>query len=232
MGSYLFANQYQNEVIAEEDRQFKQEWFRHHDRVPDNCYKFAFVDPAIGQKSHHDYTAIVIIHVDYSGQWYVEVANRYRMNPTELVEKLFLLHQTIKLQGIGIETVAYQEALLYMLSEQMKLRKQVLPVQGIKRDKQSKNSRILGLVPRFEWGRISLAKGLSDLEDELTTFPRGSHDDLADALSSLEEMVFYPEKKEPEIEKPNSAGDLRYEQWYIGQLAKGKKPASHGEDES
>lgn len=231
MGSYLFANQYQNEVIADEDRRFKTEWFKHHDSPPDNCYKFAFVDPAIGQQKHHDYTSIVIVHVDYEGKWWVEVANRYRMSPTDLVEKLFKLQEVVKLNGIGIEIVAYQEALLYMLAEQMRLRKIVLPVQGIKRDRQSKNSRILGLVPRFEWGRISLAKGLTDLEDELTTFPRASYDDLSDALSSLEEMVYYPEKKEAIIEKPNSPGDIDYERWYISQLAKGRTPTNDNDRE-
>ena len=229
MGSYLFANQYQNEVIPPDEQSFKAEWFKYYESLPKNLYRFAFVDPAIGQKDHHDYTGIVIVAVDDDGIWYVEVANRYRLTPTQLVSKLFELHQHIGLKVIGIETVAYQEALLYFLSEEMRKRQTTIPVTGVKRDKTSKQTRILGLVPRFEWGRIYLAKAMTALEDELTTFPRGTHDDLLDALASIENIVFYPDKKEPTIERPNSPTDPRYESWYIQQLGKGRRPQGGNE---
>lgn len=230
MGSYLFANQYQNEVIPEDEQSFRQDWFKYFDQVPAGCYKFVFVDPAIGQKDHHDYTAIVVVECDHLGVWYVSVANRYRLTPTQLVDKLFQLHAHLNVQAIGIEQVAYQEALLYMIAEEMRRRKVTLPVKGITRNKTSKQTRILGLVPRFEWGHVYLAHGLTNLEDELLSFPRGSFDDLSDALASLEELVHYPTKPEVKIEKPNSAADPRYEHWYINQLARGIKPEAETEE--
>lgn len=123
------------------------------------------------------------------------------------------------MSAIGIESVAYQEALLYFVDQECRKRKVVLPVKGIPRSSQSKETRILGLVPRFEWGRITLARGLTDFEDEYNLFPRGTHDDILDALASLEELVFYPEKKEKKLEKPNSPADPNYERWYRQQLA-------------
>lgn len=219
MGSYLFANQYMNEVIPAEDRRFKPEWNKRWDQLPSPCHRFAFVDPAIGQKEHNDYTAIVVIETSVDGNWYIRVANRYRITPTQIVEKLFELHKEFKLQSIGIEVVAYQEALLYMLDQEMKRRQQIIPVTGIKRKAESKETRILGLVPRFEWGKIYLGAGMQDLEDELSMFPRSSHDDLLDALCSLEEIVFYPQKVQPKLEKPNSPNDPNYEKWYIQNLA-------------
>jgi len=174
MGSYLFANQYQNEVIPLDEQAFNPEWFRYWESLPKSCHRFAFVDPAIGQKDHHDFTGIVIICADSDGIWHVEIANRYRLTPTQLVNKLFDLHAHLGLKAIGVESVAYQEALLYLLAEEMRKRQATLPVIGIKRDRTSKQTRILGLVPRFEWGRIYLANGMTALEDELTTFPRGS----------------------------------------------------------
>lgn len=214
MGSYLFANQYQNEVIPEDEKKFRPEWIKRYETIPSNVHHFAFIDPAIGQKDHHDFTGVVVIAVDTDGLWYVKVANRYRMGPTEIVQKVFELQRNFNCKAIGVESVAYQEALIYLLSEEMRKRQKTVPVKEIKRKDISKNSRIQGLVPRFEWSRILLAQGLVDLEDELGSFPRGSFDDLLDALASLEEVVFYPQKVEEKLEKPNSPADPNYERWY------------------
>lgn len=53
----------------------------------------------------------------------------------------------------------------------------------------SKNIRIEGLVPRFEVGTIFMKREMSDLVDELTTFPKGIHDDLIDALAYQLELA-------------------------------------------
>lgn len=234
MGSYFFANQYQNEIIPEEEKKFKQEWLIYYDTLPQlPLNAFAFIDPAIGQKDHNDYTGITIIKVDPNGKWYVEQARRERLTPTQIVEKCFEIHSMYKTAAIGIEIVAYQEALLYILDEKMKQRRQILPVKGIRRGVQSKETRVLGLVPRFEWGGISIRRGMFDFEDEYNTFPRGTHDDILDSLASCEEIVFYPQLKGDTNEKPNSPNDPRYEQWYIKELtnqAAGRRAFEQNDD--
>lgn len=230
MGSYLFANQYQNEVIPDDEKVFKAQWYRLWASLPKTSYRFAFVDPAIGQAKHNDYTGITVIEADPDGFWYVRLAARYRLTPTEIISKLFDLHAEYKLQVIGIEVVAYQEALLYILDQEMRRRGQILPVKGVARGAQSKQTRILGLVPRFEWGRIMMAPGQTDFEDEYASFPRGSHDDILDSLASLEELVYYPQKESTSLEKPQSPADPRYEQWYIANLSK-RAARSSSDDE-
>ncbi len=228
LGSYFFANQYMNQVIPDDAKAFKKDWLRKIESVPANVYNFAFVDPAIGQKNHHDYTGIVVVSVDEQGDWYLRVANRYRLTPSQVVDKMFEIHKQWQTMGIGIEVVAYQEALLYLVHEETKKRNMILPVKGITRSKVSKQTRILGLVPRFEWNRLKIAQGLIDFEEEYATFPRGSHDDLLDALASIEEIAMVPTKeKEKPIERPNSPHDSNYERWYIQQLTKGNKPRSN-----
>lgn len=231
MGSYLYANQYQNQIIPDDEKRFKREWIRYFKEFPKTKYTFAFIDPAIGQKNHHDYTAVVIVDVSPDATWYVRVANRYRLTPTEIVAKLFEINDRFKPMSIGVEVVAYQEALLYILDEEMKRQKKIIPVTGVKRGAQSKEARILGLVPRFEWGRIYLAQGLTALEDELESFPRGTHDDVLDALCSIENVVFYPQAESTELKKPHSAADPNYEKWFIEQLSKGKQINDNREDE-
>ena len=220
MGSYLFANQYQNEIIPDDEKRFKAHWLKYFKTIPNHTSCFAFIDPAIGQHKRHDYTGIVVVEADYMGDWYVRLAKRERLTPTEIIEKMFEIHKVFKPQAIGVEIVAYQEALLYFLDQAMRERKVILPVKGVKRNQQSKETRILGLVPRFEWGRINLAQGMTDFEDEYSSFPRGSHDDILDALASLEEIITYPEKKETALEQPTSQSDPNYEKWYIQNLTK------------
>jgi predicted phage terminase large subunit-like protein len=192
MGSMLYANQYLNEVFPEEDRKFRKEWFLYYDQGPELKNTFVFIDPAISKKKTSDYTGIVVIEADHLGEWYVRLARRAKLDPTEIIDLIFDLNEQFRPKMIGVETVAYQEAILYFLGEEMRKRKVTIPVTGVKRGRDSKEMRILALQPRFEWGRIKLARGLEDLETELLQFPRGSHDDIADALASLEELVYYP----------------------------------------
>lgn len=224
MGSYLFANQYLNEVIPEDEKTFKAHWLRYYQTIPQGTYRFGFIDPAIGQERHHDYTGICIVDVDYTGHWYLRLAYRERLSPTQIVEKMFELQDQFQLKALGVEIVAYQEALLYMLDQEMKRRKKIIPVTGIKRSSISKQTRILGLVPRFEWGRLFVAQGMKDFEDEYATFPRGTHDDILDSLASLEELVFYPVKEKEEIKRPTSPHDPNYERWVIQQYARNGSP--------
>jgi predicted phage terminase large subunit-like protein len=221
LGSYFFANQYLNIIVPDEEKKFRKEWLKYSTVIPKQTYSFGFIDPAIGQKKHNDYTATSIIQVDCEKIWYYRLAIRERLTPTQIVSKCFDLCKQFKLQALGIEQVAFQEALLYMLSEEMgKPGRAMIPVKGITRNDVSKHARILGLVPRFEWNRILCFPGMTDFEDELESFPRGSHDDILDSLASLEELVYYPEKeKEIEIlEQPHSAHDPTYERWNIQQL--------------
>lgn len=220
MGSYLFANQYLNIIVPDEERKFRPEWFKSWMVLPKIYHNFAFIDPAIGQKDHNDYTAIVVVSVDPENNWYIRAANRYRLTPSQIVEKIFEVHQEFKPRIIGVEVVAYQEALLYILDEQMRKRGKVLPVKGITRGKQSKNARIQGLVPMFEWGRIFLNDNCADLCEELLTFPRGAHDDLGDSLASLLETVTPPQGESLELKKPHSPLDKDYERWVIQQMVK------------
>lgn len=218
----MYSNQYQNEIISEADQTFKKHWLRYYKELPVNKHTFAMIDPAIGQNKTSDYTGIVVIDVDSDGNWFVRVARRERCTPTQIVDLVFTLNDEFQPRSIGIESVAYQKALIYLVSEEMGKRQKVVPLKEILRptDKK-KETRIRGpLVPRYEWGRVSHAQGLYDLENELLQFPKSSHDDLVDALASMDEFVTYPEKEKPDESRPNSQSDPRYEQWFLKNLSK------------
>jgi hypothetical protein len=124
---------------------------------------------------------------------------------------------------IGVETVAYQKALMHFIQDEMRKRKIALPIHAVNRGPDvSKNMRIRSLVPRFEWQRILLRPGLLDLEDELFKFPRGSYDDILDALASIEEIAHPPEapKESTRVLPPNHKD---YEKHYIKALLEQKE---------
>lgn len=230
MGSYLFANQYQNEIIPAGDAPFKPEWKRRYKELPVKKHTFAFIDPAISQQDHADYTALTVIDVDVDSIWYLRLAQRFKITPTQIMNLVFQVMHQFKPQIIGIEDVAYQKALLYMIDEESKRRQVMVPIKGINPGTdRSKEMRILGLVPRFEWGRILIAQGLTDFEMEYDQFPRGSHDDLLDSLSQMEQIVYYPQKVEEKLNEPHSPHDPNYERWYIQNLVKRRKSDEHTE---
>ncbi len=217
MGSYLFANQYQNEIIPIGDQTFPRHWLRYFVSPPENIHTFAFVDPAISLDEMADYTAIVVVQTDEAQNWYVRHARRERINPTELIERLFEICERYNPILVGIEDVAFQRSIIHFAYEEMRRRKKLLPLHGVKRSPdKTKHMRIMSLVPRFEFGTLYLSQGLHDLELELAQYPRGAHDDLIDALSSVGEIATYPVIRR-ENARPHP-GHPDYERWYIEQL--------------
>jgi len=224
LGPYIYANQMLNRIIPEGDQDFKKDWIKYYDEIPKNTNTFAFIDPAISQEESADFTAVVIVDVDTENNWYIRAAKRYKITATKIIQLVFQIEEKFKPKTIGIEAVAYQKALMHFLDEEMRRRNKFINVwdyhPGTDR---TKNDRIRGLVPRFEWGSIFLARGLTDLEDEYAKFPRSAHDDLMDALASIQEIA-YPPSKEKTVEKQPSPNSPDYEAWYIQQIKKGRKP--------
>lgn len=215
MGSYIYAHQLQNEIIPAEDQDLKKEWLKYYTELPKRKHTFAFIDPAISLEDNACYTAFVVVDVDSDGMWYLKVARRVRITATQTIKLIFDLQDIYKCQTIGVEIVAYQQALMHFLESEMRRRKRVVPVIGVRRGPdQSKSIRIRSLVPRFEYQRILVKPGLAEFEDEYLKFPRGTYVDILDALSSVEELVYQPdhERKAHVVPTPNARD---YEKHYI-----------------
>ena len=220
LGSYMFANQYQNEIIPLDEQRFRKEWFKNFNELPPRKHTFAFIDPALSETASADYTALVVLDVDVDNNWFIRLASRYRITPTELVNLVFSVNKEFQPMTIGIESVAFQKALVYMIQEEMKKRNEFLPIAAIKPSpEKTKEMRISSLVPRYEFGRIYHAQGLVDLETELLQFPRARHDDLSDALASIAEIIIYPTKERINNGRPNPQSP-EYEKWYRAELAR------------
>lgn len=200
-GSYLFSCQYLNQPVDDETATFKASQMRRinpSDLGDKPINWFLLIDPAISQEKTADYTAMVIAGYDFQRNIYVKHILRGRFTPSEIVDNIFRLYEQYQPKKIGIEVVSFQKTLQYAINDKMKERGWWLPVCEVKRKTtQSKEQRIKGLQPYYEYGHIfhlSDSPFVEDLEYELIHFPKGQNDDIIDALADILEIGFPPGK--------------------------------------
>jgi len=195
VGSYDWASLYQQNPIDEESVEFKKEWFktRKQEEVDKlNVRRFLTVDTAGRMTDKSDYTALIDNCVDTEGMWNIK-AMQYKMGPEALVEMIFALQQKYHYEKIGIEKTIYLDALKMFLDMEAMRRHVVLPIVELKHGGMSKQLRIRGLLPRYQYQRIFHIEGqCDDLIPQLVRFPKGGHDDLLDALAYQDQIAEAP----------------------------------------
>jgi len=202
LGSYLFSCQYMNEPVDNESATFKVStlvrvpWEEVKDR-PMNWY--LSVDPSF-EGPYSDYAAFVVAGMDYMRQIYVKHVLRAKMTYSDIINNIFRLYTDpeLKINRIILETVATQKSLQYELVNEQKRRGLWLPVIEVRGQRKAKEERIRGLAPLYEFGHIFHIREcpqLADLEYELIHFPRGTHDDVIDALATVLEIATPPTGK-------------------------------------
>jgi phage terminase large subunit-like protein len=171
----------------EESRCFKQSQFRYWESLPKMKRIVTACDPAISKKLSADFTGITVAGLDVKNRIYIMETVKKRMNPDEIIDKLFFLQK--KWGGaVGIENVAYQRMLILEMRKQMLLKNAWFTLIEIP-SRGEKEARIRAtLQPRFAsnlGGTDSIFhhRSMADLETELITFPSGLNDDLTDSCS-------------------------------------------------
>lgn len=214
VGSAMFANQYLNRVMADEDAVFKLDNLRYFDRTAEadrlklrRLNTYITIDPAISQEDYADKTAIVVTGVDELNNWFVLDYEFDKMKPNEIVENTFRLNHIYQPRKIGVETIQFQKGLMYTFRDAERDRQIRLPLGELKRDtRQGKEIRIKSILqPLVEQKRLFIQTGQLDLMDELRTFPRSKHDDLLDALADTHQvMLGYRKGKRAEVQSPDT----------------------------
>jgi predicted phage terminase large subunit-like protein len=213
-GRAFFVAQYMNKVIDEETASFKMKdihFFAKDDEVPKELGVTITCDPAISEKESADRTAFVVRGVDAKRRWWIlEVVAIRGLTPTDTINKLFDLYirysKRFFVGGVGVESISYQKSLIFQIRDKMMADGVFLPLVELGAWTTKKEYRIKGLIPLFENGMIYLKKpDESDqteiLLDELLRFPKGIHDDCADALAMHLEIDIEsaPGPQEPEV---------------------------------
>lgn len=208
-GTYIYSCQYQNEPVDDETATFKKSYFHTRDwdlvkDVPINW--FMAVDPSAGGE-YSDYAAFVLCGMDAQNELFVRQIHRAKMNYAEIISLMFDWNQKYQPRRIALETVATQKTIQYMLNNEQKRRSLWLPVAEIKSRDNTKKERIEALAPYYEFGRIHHVKEcnqLAELEYELIHFPKGTHDDVADALATILDIATPPKHSRQRRERETS----------------------------
>lgn len=187
MGPYNFAAQYENSPMPSKDVLFQREWFRTWEHVPEFTGVYMAVDPAITERVQGDYSAVVIVGATASNDLYVLEAWRARVNPADLIAKIFELYDAYLPTVVGMEQLGFQRMLASAMREEMVRRHLWIPIKELKpQPLESKEGRIKGLIPYYANGAVFHRPGMVELEMELLRFPRRkSHDDLIDAFGYI-----------------------------------------------
>lgn len=230
MSDYHFIGQYLQEPQTLGGGEFKDTWMQYYGVggiKPKEMNIVILVDPSGGEelnrkkKKSSDWTAMMVVGLAPDNNYYLLDIIRDRLNPTERIDTLFILHRKWNELGgkppkCGYERISMQSDVHYIKKkmEEDSYRFNIIELGGT----QIKEERIRKLIPDMQMGRWFLPATLMycdnegrtfDLVKELVysecpAFPRARFDDMLDALSRVYEndlMLSFPKPKISAISK-------------------------------
>lgn len=224
LGEYNYAGQYLQEPVPLGGGEFRDEWINYYQYgqvSPKEMNLFILVDAAGGEETNKkkkktsDWTAMMVVGTSGDNNYYLLDMVRDRLNPTERIDVLFLLHRKWNALTGKPPKVGYEKYGLMTDTHYIKLKQQsdnyrfpLVELGG----PMPKEDRIRRLIPDMQLGRWYLPANniYVDCEDrqwdltrelvdsEMPSFPRARHDDMLDALSRIydaELNVSFPQIK-------------------------------------
>lgn len=216
--------------------EFKHEWYQFYDPrtiKPKTMNVYIMVDAAAGDESNRkkkkasDFTAMVVVGLGTDNNYYLLDIVRDRLNPTERIDTLFILHRKWNdLCGrppkVGYEKYGLMTDQHYAL-KRMAEENYRFPLTELG-GTMGKDDRIRRMIPDLQKSRwyfpdhlvyhdnegrpFDLVKEL--MESELTSFPNSRFDDMADALTRI-----YDDKMQAtfprQVKKPGYTAERREE---------------------
>lgn len=196
MGSYEFSALYQQTPIDEENRKFKQAWFRNRQYEiieTGTTYNIMTIDPRGKDdiKEGKDFVGVTVNFIENAHGdnpiWNL-LSYREKLNATGIIDLMFTNWNRYHLHKIGIEDNQFTQGLLVSIRDEIRKRGVYLDITLLKTGGTQKELRIEALVPRYENGGIyHLTIGdlnqCAELEEELKLFPKAANDDASDSAA-------------------------------------------------
>lgn len=183
---YNWFSQYQQNPIATEFQEFKEEYFRTYETkelLGKSLNYYTLVDPAISQSKDADNSVVLTVAKDrFSEAIYRIREDAGHFTPEQVIDLIFKHVNDYNSKKVVLEQVAFQKMLRYSIEERQ--RKEEVYFSIMETKKGNKEERIRGLLPLYERGVIFHNPILDkEYEEELLQFPRGRRDDRADCMS-------------------------------------------------
>lgn len=150
-------------------------------------------DPASSKNRTADDAVLCVIGKErHLPDWYIVEfigGNATKLDPVKYIDALFTLYQKYRPLRVGIESVGYQQALFYFITEEQKKREVYFTVHPIKTRK-NKEEKIKGVLsPMFKAGVIHHLPTMFKFEEQLLSFPKGLHDDYPDVVAMGADII-------------------------------------------
>ena len=184
VGEYNFAGQYQQNPVPLGGGLVKVAWFQAYDRLPEGMRIVQSWDTANKATQLSDFSVCTTWGLQDKKIYLIDVF-RARLGFPELKRAVRDLRVKYRATTVLIEDKASGTQLI------QELRYDGLPVEGIKPE-DDKVMRLHGQTAVIENGFVHLprdARWLADYVNEVTTFPRGKHDDQVDSTSQALEWI-------------------------------------------
>jgi len=204
-----FFQEYLNEPISEDTRDFQWEWITKEYTDEDIQFKnvnlFACLDVADSIGQGRDSTGCVVEAIDEQGYWYNKLTKNYKVDVLGLVDLIFELWQMKGMRKIGIEKKAYEDQIKPLLDRESEIRGIYPVVVELKHGGKRKIDRIKGsLQGLYRLGKILNKKDAKDdtklLWEQLYSIGGGiiasKYDDLADAKAYIAYIAEKPITKD------------------------------------
>jgi predicted phage terminase large subunit-like protein len=208
-GSLVYSAEMLNQPIDEASQKFFKKWFKYATKETVDklrTRKFVLIDTALSKNATSDDTGISKVWVSEKNDWYV-ISRAYRVNPKGLIDLIFQFHDE-GFEKIGIEKTAYTEAIEPFLQDEMRVRGKYPYVVQLSHGGINKETRIEGLIPKYEAGQIYHIEGeCEELEQQMIQFPKAPHDDIVDSLAYALKLV---EPPFPQVDTSIYEAETRY----------------------
>ena len=183
---------YQQNPIIPGGSIFKDEWVKTWISQPKLKYRMIYADTAQKTGEQNDYSVFQLWGMGQDGNIYLLDMERGKWEAPQLLvraEAFWSKHKNSDpsvLRKMKIEDKSSGTGLIQQLKQKN------IPIQGIPRNK-DKVSRAYDVSPQMEAGRVYLMRDnghLTDMLNELSTFPLSAHDDTVDPLmDAIDDML-------------------------------------------
>ena len=146
------------------------------------------VDLAISEESRADYSVFIVAGVDEDRRLHVKDVIRERLDGRDIVDMLINLQRVYQPELVGIEEMQVSKSIGPFLREEMIKTGVYLNIVQLKHGGKDKIARTRSIQARCRAGSVYFDKGADwyqTFEDEITRFPRDTHDDQVDAFAYL-----------------------------------------------
>ena len=201
-GSIVFAQEYQNEPRSEGDNIIRRKWIKTYSldsKFPDaekredwlkKCQKFAGIDPAVNtdERKKSSNFAITAFALDKEGHYWHLESEKGKLTIDQQIETALKFYKRWDLDIMGVESVAYQEVLGYLIKKKGAELGIYPRIKKLRTDK-DKVRRAVAVSSIWEGGFVHLNTDFDETShfiEEAVAFPAEPNDVMDSSILAME----------------------------------------------